>query len=91
MRAVVHHRYGGPDVLTLAEVPAPVPGDGEILIRVRAAEATKSDCELRSLHFPVRRLALPLRLAFGITKPRRHILGGYFAGEVVSVGEDQDR
>jgi NADPH:quinone reductase-like Zn-dependent oxidoreductase len=86
VKAVVHHRYGGPDVLHVADVPAPAPGDREILIRVRAAEATKSDCEFRSFRFPVRWLWLPLRLAVGITRPRRHILGGYLAGEVVSMG-----
>jgi NADPH:quinone reductase-like Zn-dependent oxidoreductase len=86
VKAVVYARYGGPDVLRLTDVPAPVPGDREVLIRVRAAEATKSDCELRSFQYQVKWFWLPLRLAFGVTKPRRHILGGYFAGEVVSVG-----
>ena len=86
MKAVIYTRYGGPDVLRLADVPAPVPGDREVLIRVRAAEATKSDCELRSFRYAVKWLWLPLRIAVGIRKPRRHVLGGYFAGEVVSVG-----
>ncbi|BFU45630.1 NAD(P)-dependent alcohol dehydrogenase [Krasilnikovia sp. MM14-A1004] len=86
VKAIVYTRYGGPDVLHLAEVPAPVAGDRQILIRVRAAEATKSDCELRSFHYAVRWLWLPLRIVFGIRRPRRRVLGGYFAGEVVSVG-----
>jgi NADPH:quinone reductase-like Zn-dependent oxidoreductase len=86
MKAVTYLRYGGPDVLQLAEVPAPVPGDQDVLIRVRAAEATKSDCELRSFRYSVKWFWLPLRLAVGIRKPRRRILGMYFAGEVVSVG-----
>lgn len=82
----MYTRYGGPDVLHLADVPAPVPGDRDVLIRVRAAETTKSDCEFRSFRFSVKWFWLPLRLAVGISKPRRRILGGYFAGEVVSVG-----
>ncbi|WP_306206874.1 NAD(P)-dependent alcohol dehydrogenase [Actinoplanes sp. RD1] len=86
MRAVTYTRYGGPDVLRLADVPAPVPGDREILIRVRAAEATKSDCEFRSFRFPVKATWLPLRLVLGVTRPRRPVLGMYFAGEVVSAG-----
>lgn len=86
MKAVTYNRYGGPDVLQLAEVPTPVPGDQELLIRVRAAEATKSDCELRSFRYSVNWFWLPLRLAVGVIRPRRHILGMYFAGEVVSVG-----
>lgn len=84
---MVYTRYGEPDVLRLTDVPAPVPGAREILIRVRAAEATKSDCELRGFRFAVKWFWLPLRIAVGIRRPRRHILGGYFAGEVVSVGE----
>jgi NADPH:quinone reductase-like Zn-dependent oxidoreductase len=86
VQAVIYTRYGGPDVLHLADVPAPVPGDRDVLIRVRAAEATKSDCELRGFRYAVKWLWLPLRIAVGIRKPRRRILGGYFAGEVVSVG-----
>ncbi|GAB1645367.1 NAD(P)-dependent alcohol dehydrogenase [Krasilnikovia sp. MM14-A1259] len=87
MKAIVYTRYGGPDVLHLAEVPAPDAGDRQVLIKVRAAEATKSDCELRSFRYAVRWLWLPLRIVFGVRRPRRRVLGGYFAGEVVSVGE----
>ena len=88
MKAITYARYGPPDVLQLKDVEKPVPKDDEILIRVRAAEATKSDCELRSFRFSVKWFLLPLRLAIGLTKPRRQILGGYFAGEVDSLGKD---
>jgi NADPH:quinone reductase-like Zn-dependent oxidoreductase len=86
MKAVSYTRYGGPDVLRLADVPTPVPGDEDVLIRVRAAETTKSDCEFRSFRYSVKWFWLPLRIALGIRKPRRRILGMYLAGEVVSVG-----
>lgn len=86
MRAIVYTDYGPPDVLRLEERPKPVPQEKEILVRVRAAEATKSDCELRSFRFPVKWFWLPLRIAVGITRPRRHILGGYFSGEIEAVG-----
>ena len=86
MKAVTYTRYGGPDVLHVAEVPTPVPGDEDVLIRVRAAETTKSDCEFRSFRFSVKWFWLPLRIAVGVSKPRRRILGSYFAGEVASVG-----
>jgi len=48
---------------------------------------TKADCELRSFRFPVKWFWLPLRIAMGVRKPTRTILGGYFAGEVVSLGK----
>jgi NADPH:quinone reductase-like Zn-dependent oxidoreductase len=74
-------------VLGIAEVSKPQPQEGELLVRVRAAEATKSDCEFRSFRFAVSWFWLPLRLAAGIFRPRRKILGMYFAGEVVERGE----
>ncbi|MFK8031656.1 MAG: NAD(P)-dependent alcohol dehydrogenase [Gammaproteobacteria bacterium] len=87
MKAITHSQYGSPDVLRVNEVEKPVPKEDEILIRVFAAEATKSDCELRGFNFSVKWFWLPLRIARGITKPRRPILGGYFSGEVVTCGE----
>lgn len=86
MKAIVRNRYGPPDVLHVAEVEKPVPRDDEILIRMRAVEATKADCELRGFHFPVKWFWLPLRIGMGIFKPRNPILGAYFAGEVAAVG-----
>lgn len=91
MKAITYSSYGPPEVLKLKEVDKPVPKPNEIMIRVRAAEVTKSDCELRSFKFPVKWFWLPLRLAMGIRKPRRQILGGYFAGEVVSTGQSASK
>ncbi|MCZ6642586.1 MAG: NAD(P)-dependent alcohol dehydrogenase [Gammaproteobacteria bacterium] len=88
MKAITYSKYGPPDVLQLKHVKKPVPRDGEVLIRVRAAEATKSDCEMRSFKYSVKWFWLPLRIALGVTKPRRPILGGYFAGEIESFGKD---
>ena len=88
MRAIVYREYGSADVLRLEEIAKPIPNDAEILIRVRAAEVTKADCELRSFSFPVKWFWLPLRLAMGITRPKRQVLGGYFSGEVEAVGKD---
>ena len=88
MRAITYAAYGAPDVLELSTVERPVPADDEVLLRVRAAEVTKADCEQRSFEFSVSWFWLPLRLAFGLRKPKRRILGCYFAGEIASVGKD---
>ena len=88
LKAITYSDYGPPDVLQLKEVEKPVPKDGEVLIRVRAVEATKSDCEMRSFKFAVKWFWLPLRIAFGVRKPRRQILGGYFSGQVETLGKD---
>lgn len=86
MKAILYREYGPADVLHLGEVDAPSPDDSELLIRVHAAEATKADCELRSFRFPVKWFWLPLRLAVGVLRPRRPILGGYFSGVVEAIG-----
>jgi NADPH:quinone reductase-like Zn-dependent oxidoreductase len=88
LKAITYSKYGPPDVLQLKEVEKPVPKDDEVLIRVRAVEATKSDCEMRSFKFALKWFWLPLRIAFGVRKPRRQILGGYFSGEVEMLGKD---
>ena len=75
MKAVVYTKYGSPDVLELKEVEKPVPKDDEVLIKVHAAEATKTDCELRSFNFPVKWFWLPLRIAMGLIKPKKQRLG----------------
>ena len=87
MKAIVYTKYGSPDVLQVKEVEKPIPKDNEVLIKVRAAEVTKTDCEMRSFNFQVKWFWLPLRLALGFIKPRKQVLGGYFAGEVESVGK----
>ena len=86
MKAVLYTRYGGPEVLHLGQAEKPSPRDREVLIRVRAVEATKSDCEMRSFEFQVNWFWLPLRLALGLVKPRRKVLGGYFSGVVEAAG-----
>lgn len=88
MKAIVYTDYGPPEVLEVKEVEKPTPLDDELLIKVYAAEATKSDCELRSFNFAVKWFWLPLRLAIGWKKPKRQILGGYFSGVVEGKGKD---
>lgn len=87
MKSIIYEKYGPPDVLQVKSAEKPTPKDDEILIKIHAAEVTKADCEMRSLDFQVKWLRLPMRIALGITRPRKKILGGYFAGEVESVGK----
>lgn len=47
MRALTIPMYGGPEVLTAAELPDPVAGDGEVLVRVAAAALQVADVALR--------------------------------------------
>ncbi|MBA2383360.1 MAG: NAD(P)-dependent alcohol dehydrogenase [Actinobacteria bacterium] len=80
MRAVVHDRYGPPEVLRVAEVERPVPKEDEALVRVHASTVTRSDTGMRSLEYPFSRLFT------GIRRPKRTIAGMEFAGQVEAVG-----
>jgi NADPH:quinone reductase-like Zn-dependent oxidoreductase len=88
MKAITYSRYGPPGVLQLKDMEMPEPEDDEVLIKVQAVEVTKSDCEMRSFRYAVKWFWLPLRIALGVRKPRRQILGGYFSGEIESTGKD---
>jgi NADPH:quinone reductase-like Zn-dependent oxidoreductase len=88
MKAIIYKEYGSAEVLRLAEVKLPETKRDELLIKVMAVEATKADCEMRSFRFAVSWFWLPLRIAFGITKPKKTILGSYFSGVIEAVGDD---
>lgn len=87
MRAIVCTDYGAPDVLQLKDVPKPVPKDNEVLVRIRATTVSAADCELRRFDFALW-IWLPMRLSFGIRRPRQPVLGQELAGDVESVGKD---
>ncbi|WP_309118551.1 NAD(P)-dependent alcohol dehydrogenase [Paenibacillus sp.] len=85
MKAVVCTKYGGPDVLKLAEVEKPVPKGNEILVKVHATTVASGDLRVRGFVSPVL-FWLPMRIVLGISKPRNAVLGVELAGEVVDVG-----
>jgi len=91
MKAIVFTKYGAPDVLQIRDIQKPVPRDDEVLIAVHAAEVTKADCEMRSLNFQVKWFLPSLRLYLGLTRPRKQVLGAYFAGEVETTGKTVSR
>ena len=80
MRAVVHDRYGPPDVLRLADVEKPTPKEDEILIRIKATTVNRSDCGWRAPH------PFFSRIFTGLLRPKRPILGSELAGVVEAVG-----
>lgn len=87
MRAIVFTRYGSPDVLELREVPKPVPGDGEVLVRVHATSL--NDWDVGALDGK----SLINRLMFGLLRPKpdRQILGSDIAGTIEAVGPNVTR
>ncbi|MFZ2503615.1 MAG: NAD(P)-dependent alcohol dehydrogenase [Nocardioides sp.] len=85
MRAAVYEVYGGPEVVAVRDVPTPVPGAGQVLVRVRASTVNSGDARMRAARFPAG-FALMARLFFGVRRPRRKILGVVFAGEIAALG-----
>ena len=81
MRAVVHDRYGPPEVLRVEEVERPVPREDEVLVGVHASTVTRGDAMgVRSAEYRF------TRLFTGIRRPRRTRSGTEFAGLVEEVG-----
>lgn len=82
MKAIVYCDYGSPDVLESEDVEKPVPGDDQVLIRVRAASVNPLDW-----HF-MRGTPYVGRAVMGLRKPKVTRLGVDFAGTVESVGKN---
>jgi NADPH:quinone reductase-like Zn-dependent oxidoreductase len=98
MQAVIYTEFGPPDVLQLRDVPAPAPKDNEVLIRVHATSVGYGDLLARDFaHVTAREfnmprpLLLPMRLQFGLRKPKVSILGSEFAGQVEAAGRTVTR
>lgn len=81
MKAVVHHQYGSPDVVRLEDVARPEAGDGEVLVRVRAAGVN------RGVWHVMTGLPYLIRIAgFGLRAPKNPVLGNELAGTVEAAG-----
>ncbi len=74
MKALLSHAPGGPETLRLDELPDPVAGPGELLVRVRAAAINYPD-------------VLIIEDKYQMRPPRPFAPGGEIAGEVLGLGE----
>src|SRR5208337_4875082 len=80
MKAIVHTRYGSPDVLQLKEVEKPALDDGRVLVEIHSASVNPVD-----YHNMSGGLA---RLFSGLRKPKDPRLGADIAGRVEAVGNN---
>jgi NADPH:quinone reductase-like Zn-dependent oxidoreductase len=88
MKAIVQDRYGGPDVLELRDIDRPVPGDGEVLVRVQAAGLHRGDWHVMTgLPYLIRLVAPTL----GLRRPKVPVRGMDLAGRVEAVGKGVTR
>lgn len=86
MKAVIQTGYGSADVMQLKELQKAVPGDGEVLIRVKAASLGAGD------YFGMRGKPFPIRFYIGFPQPKKDFVVGIdFAGIVEAVGPNVSR
>lgn len=86
MKAVIQTGYGSADVMQLAEVERPAPGDCEVLIRVVAASLAAGE------YFGMRGKPFPIRFYIGFPRPKRDFIVGLdCAGVVEAVGPNVSR
>ncbi|MDM8003663.1 MAG: NAD(P)-dependent alcohol dehydrogenase, partial [Bacteroidota bacterium] len=95
MKATVYTEYGAPDVLHLQEVEKPVPKSNEVLVRVHAVTVNYGDIIARNFkNLPASEFnmlslfRIMAQFAFGLSRPKRQILGNTFAGVVEIAGRD---
>lgn len=85
MKAVVLESYGPPDRLRVRDIPKPVPGDHEVLVRVHAAAVNRTDSGL------VRAKPFFMRIVTGLLRPKKAVSGSEFAGCVEATGPGVSR
>lgn len=64
MKAIVYQDFGSPDILRCEEIDKPIPGDNEVLIKVRAASVNPLDWKL------MKGGPFIVRLLLGLGKPK---------------------
>jgi len=80
MKAIIHKKYGSPEVAFLSEVPKPEPLENQALIKVLASTVNRTDSGFRSAEYFIS------RFFSGLIRPKNQILGCEFVGEIVQIG-----
>jgi NADPH:quinone reductase-like Zn-dependent oxidoreductase len=80
LKASIRDRYGAPDVVRVEDVPKPVPGEGDVLVRVYAASINRADLD------GIRPRPSFVRLFMGLRAPKNPRVGIDVAGVVEGVG-----
>jgi len=80
MKAVIHKKYGPPEVAGIGEVSVPVPKNNEVLVKVYASTVTRTDSGFRSAQYFIS------RFWSGLFRPKYQTLGCEFAGTIEKTG-----
>lgn len=85
MKAIVYHTYGSADVLRLEDIPKPIPGDDEVLVKVHAVSINSWDWDMLT--------GKPFEYRFfsGFLRPKNTKLHGCdIAGQIEAVGKNAE-
>jgi NADPH:quinone reductase-like Zn-dependent oxidoreductase len=80
MKAIIHTKYGPPEVAKLKDIPKPLPKENELLVKVYASTVNRTDSGFRSAEYVIS------RFWSGLFKPKQQTLGSEFSGVVEAVG-----
>lgn len=93
MKAIMVHRYGGPEVLTYENVPVPTPGAGDVLLKVEAAGVNPGEAKIRRGDFAEYH-TLPFILGYDLAGTVAGVGPGvtqFTAGDAVYTNSDSSR
>ena len=82
MKAIVQRKYGGPDVLQLADIDMPEPKENEVLVKVYATAINDYDWGM------MRGKPYLYRMLFGVFTPKHPVMGMELSGVVAAVGRN---
>ena len=82
MKAIIHEKYGSPDVMRLVEVEKPTPNDDQVLVKIHASSVNALDWHLLTADIFL------VRLSMGLFRPKNPIRGADIAGRVEAVGRN---
>jgi len=80
MKAIIHDKYGPPEVLYIGEVTKPAPAETEVLVKIHSTTVNRTDCGFRKPEY------LIVRFFSGFFKPKYKVLGTEFSGVIESTG-----
>lgn len=82
MKSVLRTTYGGPSVLSVGELPIPIPKPDEVLVRVHCTTVNRTDCGI------LRGKPFLIRFFTGLLTPSSKTPGTDFAGKIEAIGSN---
>lgn len=82
MKAIIHTKYGPPEVAQLMEITKPIPTDNEVLVKIFATTVNRTDCGFRSAKYFIS------RFWSGLIRPKYKTLGCEFSGKIEEIGKN---